>query len=189
MQQHDATHPTGVVDDGNGTNGGLTRSRDRKANAALQLRAEGEDWEDIAAIIGYPSGQACRVATERALEKELKDESSKKHMRVMASKRLEALLKSVWHKATDPDSPEHLAAVDRARLLIDRHIKLYGLDAPTELVVNSPTQATLDAWVAKVLSSETPAVPEADIFDIEYTEDEGPSSESEPEEAHALPAR
>lgn len=195
--EQDPTHPTGVVekkDTGGGPNPNVTRSRDRKANAALQLRVEGEDWDEIAEVIGYPTGRAAQVATERALESELREESSQKIMRSMAGKRLEKLLKGVWDKATNGDDPEHLAAVDRARLIIDRHAKLYGLDAPTQVVVSSPSENQLEAWVAEATRHRTPQMTEASIFDDDVVdaevvdEEKDPVSTGNPEEPDAAPA-
>ena len=91
--------------------------------------------------------------------------------RLSPGKRLERLIRSVWTKAIDPENPDHLTAVDKARQLIDRHAKLYGLDAPTEFVVSSPAASELEKWVSTVINESRPALPEADIFDVEVVED------------------
>lgn len=166
-QKQSDEHPSGVVSSTAGSN--TARARERKANAALQLRIAGASWEDVAQAIGYPTARAALVATEQALERELQDSSSKEMLRSMAGKRLERLLRAVWGKAIDPDNPEQLPAVQRARDLIDRHAKLFGLDAPTEVVVSSPTKAQLEAWVAQV--EDKPQIEEGDIFDAEVVEE------------------
>ena len=171
--EQDPTDPTGIKDLSPRGESETTRARDRKANAAIQLKIAGATWDEIAQTVGYPSARHAIVATEKALEKELHSEESQKAMRSMAGKRLERLLRGVWTKAIDTSHPEHLLAVDRARLLIDRHAKLYGLDAPTEYVVSSPSAAQLETWVASVIQQKRPALEEADIFDIEVLEDEG----------------
>lgn len=170
--EQDPTDPTGVRDDTPRGNSEVRRARDRKANSALQLRIAGAEWDEIAQVLGFPSGHHAQVATERALESELHTEESKKHLRQIASKRLDRLVRSVWSKAINPDNPEHLQYVDRARQLIDRHAKLHGLDAPTEMVVNSPTAEQLEQWVASVVAGTTPALPEADIFEDDIIEGE-----------------
>lgn len=178
MHRQDPEDPTGVSGDGERDNTAIIRARDRKANAAIQLRVAGASWTEIAETLGYPTGRAALVATERALEKELKSEENQTAMRSLAGKRLERMLRGVWSKAIDPSHPEHLLAVDRVRLLIDRHAKLYGLDAPTQFVVNSPTQAELERWVSTVVQQGRPALEEGDIFDADWEEsdedDEGP---------------
>lgn len=177
--QQDSSHPTGVDTDAPGSD--PARARDRKANAALQMKLAGATWDEIAEVIGYPTARQALVATERALEKELHEERSQRHLRGLAGKRLERLLRSVWSKAINPEHPEHLQAVARAREVIDRHAKLYGLDAPTEFVVSSPSASQLEAWVASVVQQRSPQVEEANIFDAEVVEDES-------EEARALPS-
>jgi hypothetical protein len=170
--EQDPTEPDGIKDNTPRGNSEVMRAKDRKANAAIQLRIAGASWDEVAEVVGYPSGHAALVATERALEKELRTEENQKAMRSLAGKRLERMLRGVWTKAIDPNNPEHLAAVDRARLLIDRHAKLYGLDAPTEYVVTSPSQSELENWVGRVLSVQTNDLKEPDIFDITSIEDD-----------------
>lgn len=165
----DPSHPTGVTSTITGPDPELNRARDRKANAAVQMRIAGASWDEIAEVIGYPSGRDALVATERALEKELR-ELSKDGMRQMAGRRLERLLRGVWPKAIDPDNPEQLPAVGKAREIIADHRKLFGLDAPTEIAVHAPTEQELANWVATVVNVGRPALEEADIFDIEAEE-------------------
>ncbi len=172
MHAQDSSEPEGIKDMTPRGDSKVARAKDRKANAALQLRIAGASWDEIAEVVGYPTGRLALVATERALEKELKTEESQVHMRSLAGKRLERLLRGVWTKAINDSHPEHLAAVDRARQLIDRHAKLYGLDAPQEFVVNSPSQAELERWVGTVIQAATPPLQEADIFDADVL-DEG----------------
>lgn len=166
----DPSHPTGVTSTLEGADPDVIRARDRKANAAVQMRIAGASWDEIAEVIGYPSGRDALVATERALEKELRD-LSKDSMRQMAGRRLERLLRGVWPKAIDPDNPEQLPAVGKAREIIADHRKLFGLDAPTEIAVHAPTEQELANWVATVVNVGRPALEEADIFDIEAEED------------------
>jgi hypothetical protein len=173
MHQQDPTDPTGIRDESPRGDSTVARARERKANAAIQMKIAGASWDEIATVIGFPNGQAAIVAVERALEKELKSEENKKHMRQMAGMRLERMLRGVWAKAIDPANPEHLNAVTKARELIDRHAKLYGLDAPTEFTVSTPTAAELEKWVATVITTSRPALEEGDIFDVEVIEDEG----------------
>lgn len=163
VTRQDSTNPHGVSGKGNN----LARARERKANAALSLSLAGADWTQIAQSCGYPTARAARVAVERALEKQLEsDPNSKARMRMMASKRLERLLVSVWPKANDPEHPEHLLANTKARELTAQWIKLHGLDAPTEMVIHSPTNDMIEEWVAKIVTHALPAVEEDDIIDL-----------------------
>jgi hypothetical protein len=171
MQAQDSSDPTGVAVVEGKLGKETIRARDRKAHAALSLRIAGAAPEDIATTLGYPTARAVQVAIELALEKRL-DETDRDHLRKIASGRLDTLLRSVWPKATTSTDPEHLAAVARARDLVDRHIRLWGLDAPTEVVVTSPTQEQLDAWVARVVSQQSVEVEEFDIIEGEVIGDD-----------------
>lgn len=169
MMAQDSTHPTGVVAEDDRTKEAL-RARNRKANAALQLRANGADWEQVAEVLGFPTARAALVATENALEKELRSESKELLVR-MVDKRLESLLKSTWKKAHDQNSPEHLNAVTKSREIIADFRRLHGLDKPTEVSLYSPNAAEVEAWVAEHMPTN-PALVEDDIFDVDFIEEE-----------------
>lgn len=138
-----------------------------KASAALQLRLQGYDWGEIAETIGYADGKAAARATEGALVKQLgASEESRQQMRQMAGIRLDRLLQAVWQRATDTEDPEQLNYVAQARQLIAQHAKLYGLDAPQEYVVHSPTTTELEQWVATVVSQTDDTPSEPDILEL-----------------------
>lgn len=171
MQAQDSSHPTGVTSDSAGRTT-VSRARLRKSNAAIQMRLAGASWAEISLALGYPTPRAALVAVEKALERELHSQGDRDNMRRLAGARLERLLRGVWPKATDPEHPEHLYAMTKAREIIAEHAKLYGLNAPTEIVVHNPTQAELEKWVSLVLTGSTPhTVIEADIIDAETVEE------------------
>lgn len=170
--QQDSTDPTGVRDDSPKGGSEVARARDRKANAALELRKAGASWDEIAEVLGFPTARTALVAVEKALENGLRTKESQEFMRNLAGQRLDRLLRSVWKKAIEPENPEHLVAVTKARELIAQHAKLHGLDAPTEMVVHSPSAPELERWVASVVQAGAPQLEEADIFDAEVVEDE-----------------
>jgi hypothetical protein len=170
MQQQDKTDPTGVSATTNST--AATRARTRKTNAALQLCLSGASWSEIALALGYPTPRQARVTVERALEKELATRGDREAMRGLAGARLDRLLRSVWSKALDPNHPEHLIAVTKAREVVAQHSKLYGLDAPTEVVFHSPTMNEIENWVHRMVTAQTPDVLEADILDVEVIGDD-----------------
>ncbi len=127
----------------------------RQGMAALALRLSGAGYDEVADALGLDNAGQARAAAEGALEaRAWEDLEGRKRLRTECSARIERLLRSVWPKAVDGEHPEHLTAVKVAKELIDRHIKLYGLDAPTEVVVHSPTAAEIDAWVAAVVTNE-----------------------------------
>lgn len=163
MMQQDSSDPTGVSSN-NGGDSALSRARNRKAAAALQMAIAGAEWNEIAFVLGYPTAREARVAVEKALESELHEESRDK-MRQMAGQRLQRLLRGVWPKAINENHPDQMTAVMRAHGVIESYVKLYGLAAPTEMVVHSPSVAELERWVAGAVSSSVPQLPEADLFE------------------------
>ncbi len=165
MHEQDSTDPTGVSGDTRANN--TIRARQRKSNAAVALRLAGAQWGEIARTLGYPTARAAAVATEKALERELRTPEGREKARALVGARLDRLLRSVWSKAINEESPEHLPAVGKAREIIGDHRKLYGLDAPTEMIVHSPTQSEIEQWVSRVVSVSTEVVEEFDIIDGE----------------------
>lgn len=178
--KQDPTDPTGVADEpGARGNSELSRARNRKANAALQLHIAGLSLDEIAETAGYPDGGAVRVAIELALERELHEES-RVQMRQMVGLRLQRLTKAVWAKAIDPNSVDQIAAQREARANLAEFAKVYGLYAPTEMVVHTPTATELENWVSAVISQSVPQLAEADIFEGEVLEDSADTPITDP---------
>lgn len=173
-QVQDSTHPTGVstVDEDDRGGSALARARDRKANAALQLRMAGAQWDEIAETLGYPTARAALVATERALEKEARAPETQALMREMISRRYERMTRSFFSRAINEQHPEQFTAAEMVRKLTGDYVKINGLAAPTEFVVHNPTQAEVEAWIAQVTTSGVTDIEEGDIFDVEVVEDE-----------------
>ena len=171
MIAQDSSDPTGVAKGPGLNRTAVRRARERKSNAAIQMRLAGATWTDVAQALGYPTARQALVATEKALERQLHTED-RDAMRRLAGARLDRLLLGVWPKAIDASHPEHLLAVTKAREIVDRHAKLFGLDAPTEFVVHSPTQNEIEKWVASVAALRVPDVEEYDILEGEIVPDE-----------------
>ena len=142
----------------------------RQGMAALALRLAGATYAEIAETLTYASSDIARVAVESELANMAADPEKREQLRMLESTRLERLLRSLWQKAIDPETPEHLSYVKTALSIIDRRIRLFGLDAPTEIAIHTPTQAEIDAWVAQVSSSahEALAVLEANVVEATY---------------------
>lgn len=177
--QQDSNDPTGVAGKaaGNGKNGeivagnAVSRARNRKANAAIQMKLAGATWPEIAMVVGYPTPRAALVAVEKALEREMKEHGDREAMRKLAGARLNRLLRGVWAKAIDDKHPEQMVAVTKAREIIAQESKLFGLDAPTEVVVHNPTQQEIEAWVVQITAHSEPPVQEANILEADEQED------------------
>ena len=141
----------------------------RVAAAALALRLAGAGYDEVADALGLATAQLARTKAEEALEARAWDDvQGRDRMRAENGDRLERLLRGVWAKATNPDHPEHLAAVKVAKEVIDRHCRLYGLDAPTEVIIHTPTANEIDQWVANMIgaSVEPLMAMEAQVIDV-----------------------
>jgi hypothetical protein len=161
------------------------KDRLSRQEAAVAMRMEGAPYSDIAATLGYANATQARTAVERCLASLSHSPEDRDHLRFLEARRLERILRGIWKKATQEfitdengekiANVEHLAAARTALAVIDRHSRLYGLDAPQELVVYNPTQIELQKWIEKVAGQVRSAGPEeVDIISgevIDETED------------------
>lgn len=147
----------------------LDKDDDRasRQESAIALRIRGANYSEIADLLEYSSANQARLAVERGLAS-LVGKEDREQMRFIEARRLERILRGLWSKATDDKSDEHLPAARTALAVIDRHARLYGLDAPQEMVVYNPTGTELDAWVQAMAGQIRSAGPqEVDIIDGE----------------------
>jgi hypothetical protein len=134
----------------------------RRGEAAVQLRLAGTSYEEIATALSFASPRAARIAVERGLSLQLTG-ANRDEMREIQLRRLERMLRAVWAKALDPDSPEQMTAVRVGREIIDRICRLYGLDEPIEVLVHNPTTTEIENWIAAVLATGSTDIVEADV--------------------------
>jgi hypothetical protein len=137
-----------------------TRPTVNGGQAALALRLAGASYDEIASALGFADGPVVQTMVEAELARYASDAdpSERNRVRTISAARMERLLRGVWRKATDEHDPEHLAAVRVAMQIIDRHTRLYGADAPSEVVIHSPTASEIDRWVATVLDRQQSAI-------------------------------
>jgi len=144
--------------------------RPTRTEAALALKASGATYAQISKTLEYNSPTQARQAVERALASTVTEED-RKHQRYLAARAIDQLLLGCWGKATDPKNEEHLSAVRTALALVDRKIRLYGLDAPAEMVLYTPAGEEMAQWVAQMVESMTSGLPEeADIIESRVIE-------------------
>lgn len=150
------------------------KDRVSRQQSAVALRIAGANYSEVAQALGYASANHARLAVERALAASVGDES-RDQLRFLEGRRLERLLRGLWAKATDDRHPDQIAAARTALAVIDRHSRLYGLDAPTQMVVHSPTAGEIEAWVAQMAAQVSQGMPEEkDIIEGEVVvEDDG----------------
>jgi hypothetical protein len=139
------------------------KDRPSRQEAAVALRIAGATYSEIARTLAYSSPTHARQGVERALANSV-GEDDREQMRFIEGRRLERLLRGLWKKATDEEGEEQLAAARTALAVIDRHAKLYGLDAPTVHAIYSPTQTEMEQWLAGV--AEQVRADQPDEYDI-----------------------
>lgn len=133
---------------------------------ALALRIAGLTYEEIAEIQECVPGTAYdRV--KRALAKSRRYATEELRDKTLA--RLEALLRSIWDRATHPESPD-LAALDRVLSIIDREARLEGL--------NEPARAKAEITVRKIGPED---FTDEELAEIIGETDEGTCREGTPE--------
>lgn len=105
---------------------GRAISTAEKERKALELRARGMAFDDIAAEVGYRGRQGAHAAVMRALKKTLQEPADE--LRILEAERLDRLYE-VTMARIDKDN---LWAVDRALKIMERRASLFGLDRPPE---------------------------------------------------------
>ena len=142
-----------------------------KAEAAISLRIAGTSYTNIAKALGYASATRARLAVERVLAASADSPEDRDQQRVLADKRLNRLLQSTMGKAVDTRDPDHLAYNARALAITDRIMRLWGVDAPTQVAI-TPTDEHLQQYVAHMmaLARKEPEAEEADIIDADVVD-------------------
>lgn len=143
----------------------------RVGTAAVHLRLCGATYEDISDTLGLDGPKAALSLVTRELGRNQIDIADRENLRNEESQRLLHLLRPVMTRALNERDAEHLAAARTALAIIDRRIRLLGLDAPTQIAVHTPSTAELEAWVVRMAAIEVPAVDELDVIDVEVIED------------------
>jgi hypothetical protein len=149
-----------------------TKDRVARQEAAVTLAIYGASYSEIAKRLSYASAHIARLAVERGLAAATGPEDRKRR-REVEGRRLERLLRGVMAQATDEENPEQPAYVRAAAMIIDRRIRLYGLDAPQEMVLYNPTERELQTWLSEKIGVTQQDFPEeADIIAGELIVDE-----------------
>lgn len=145
-----------------------------RAAAAVQLAVEGAAYTDIARMLDYDSPTAAKNAVWGAIGDVEIDPKEVARKRDLMGRGLGKLLTSCMRRATNPHDPDHAHYVRTVLAIMDRQARLYGLDAPTNLVVHTPTQQQIDDYVAHVrrLQLIEAGDIEADILDAEVIDDQ-----------------
>lgn len=144
---------------------GDTEDSPTRAAAAVAMKIDGAGYSDIARVLEYSSAQRARLAVEEAIGAQAGSPEQIEHIRFLNSRRLERLLQSMMKRATNPKDPDHLAYARMVVVVIDRHLRLWGADAPQKLdVTYSPAAGEIERWATQMAAQvHGPQPVEADI--------------------------
>lgn len=161
----------------------------QKARAAVELRLRHASWAEIAETLDYESPLAAQNAVEATLAWLVGAPETYVSMQKQMGMELDLVLRSLAPNAmsstiSDPSDPEpdvkkrkrianenHLAYVKEYRQTLEQKARLFGLNAPTRVQIDSPDAAALDELVSSVVAAQRGAVPASgNIFDMELAD-------------------
>lgn len=149
----------------------VAAARPNEVKSYLALWLAGASYPDIAEQMQVPVVKV-RLMIEKALADTVDDTEDRSVQRTKASLQLDRYLRSIAVKALDSTSPDQPLYLRLALQITDRKIRLHGLDAPTTMLVATPSDTEMREWVAAIVAGNGGAlVQEGDPFALEETED------------------
>lgn len=121
-----------------------------RAAAAVNLLISGASYQDIAKVLVYRNVDEIKRAIWKTIGSIEMDEVRRAREKELMARRLNTMIGSGWKRANDPGDPDHLAYQRLMLAIMDRQAKLYGLDAPSESIVYTPSQQEINEHVARV---------------------------------------
>lgn len=138
-----------------------------RARAATALRVHGATYAEIADQLEYPTESEARKAVEGVLASTADETKDYRALRALANLRLEGLFKAVAGRALNENDPDQLGFHRAASQIMDRWIKLNGLDAPQRIEFTNPSTEEFENVITlMVASAGEEKVSEADIFEL-----------------------
>jgi hypothetical protein len=126
-------------------------------------------YERIAAVLGFSSAGAARAAVESTVAAVADSDGDRSMLRARMSLTLDQYHRAVYPHAMDPDDPDQAGYIKLGLAIVDRKIRLQGLDAPQVHYIN-PEGDQLEEYV-RVLAVASGAVltVEGDPFSDDVT--------------------
>jgi hypothetical protein len=143
-----------------------------RIRSSLALWLAGATYPEIASQLQMRSGAVAQAAVERALAESLDETTDRGKLRLKQSLRLDRFLKAISPKALNPDHPEQLQAMRTALAIVDRQIRLQGVDAPQEHIIHTPDSDEFARVITLAARGAGVELPETvDPWDDQYIED------------------
>lgn len=116
----------------------------QRRNQAIQLRLAGAEWQQIADTLGYSDRAAANKDVTRALDAAVREQdASAEVLRETELQRLDRLQRGLWTAAIAGDP----RAVETVLRVMDRRMKLLGLDIPPDVEDRMRREAATRAGV------------------------------------------
>lgn len=112
-------------------------------NKAVELRKAGLPYAQIADALGFASASSAYRTVMRALARNQSEQVEE--LRMIEGARLDRMQQAVWQRAVQGD----LHTIDRVLRIMDRRARLFGLDAPQKVSVNTDE---VDAQIEQLLA-------------------------------------
>lgn len=143
-----------------------------KGKAAAVMVASGADFEEVAAILGFPTARHAELAAQRALADSM-DSWDKAALKSLFMARFEGLFRGAYRRSQTKGYYAREAAANTALKALVEQTKFAGVASPTEHLVHGPGAAEIRVLVETVTSKALAAMPaELDVLDAEVVSDE-----------------
>lgn len=130
----------------------------------------GASYGEIADQLEYPNESEARKAVEHVLASTADETKDFRALRALANLRLEGLFKAVAGRALNENDPDQLGFHRAAASVLDRWIKLNGLDAPQRIEMTNPSSEEFEQVITVMMAqAHSEDVVEADIFELPST--------------------
>lgn len=133
----------------------------------------GASYMELANLFGLPSAAAARQAIERALAEAAPDTQADRSMLIKkASMTLDLLQRNLMNKALDGKNPDQRGYAETVLKIHDRKAALFGLNAPSTMLLATPSDDELQNLVRQIAGASGTAVPEEEDPFVEMEQDE-----------------
>lgn len=133
----------------------------------------GASYSELADLFDLPSAAAARQAIERALVDAAPDSVGDRSMLIQKqAMTLDMLQKSIMTKAVDGNNPDQRGYIDTILKIHDRKAALFGLNAPSTMLLATPGDDELQRYIHQVALATGAEVPEEGDPFVEMEQDD-----------------
>jgi hypothetical protein len=151
----------------------VTKASKLTIKAMLTPWMAGASYAELADLFDLPSPAAARQAIEKALVESAPDTINDRPMLVKkVSMTLDMLQRSIMMKALDGNNPDQRGYLDTVLKIVDRKAALFGLNAPSTMLIAAPGDDELRSFVEQLAVASGAELPEESDPFVEMVMDE-----------------